>query len=300
MFVFGAGVCSFILNRMNDSISYINAVVADSLATQDSLSQQKFSPFQGEMAKTFAAYTVHESKPDASRHYGSKLPFSMENTDGIFILLLFCFMFFTHIYNGGISFLKENMSLLFLSEKEKRIHKQTTVKEIFYGYFLVFQAIVLVSICVYDVFVEYDSSEVIHAPFLTVIAFILAIGFFLGVKDFIYKIVGSIFDQQKLMRTWRRMFVVGIEILGILYFIPTLLLIYSNYYHFEILVFMLLLFLIVQITLFYQIIIFFVNQKFNFLYLIAYLCTFEILPYIFLSIGLIYLYRTDIFNTLWL
>ncbi len=285
---------------MKDSISYINSIAVDSLAMQDSLPQQNFSPFEGEMAKIVTAYTEKDSKIDASRHYGSKLPFSMENTDGIFVLILFCFLFFTHIYNGGISFLKENLSLLFRSEKEKRIHKQTTFKDILYGYFLVFQAIVLIAICVYDVFVEYDSSEVVHTPFLTVVAFILVIGLFLVVKDFIYKIVGYIFDQQKLMRTWRRVSVVSIEILGVLYFIPTLLLIYSNYYHLEILVLMLLLFLIVQITLFYQIIIFFVNQKFNFLYLIAYLCTFEILPYIFLSIGLIYLYRTDIFNTLWL
>jgi hypothetical protein len=285
---------------MKDSVSYINSVIADSLVVQDSLPQQDFTPFGGEMAKTLTAYTIKDSSTDASRHSGSKLPFSMENTDGIFVLLLFCFIFFAHIYNGGISFLKENLSLLFLSEKEKRIFKQTTVKEIFYGYFLVFQAIVLVAICVYDMFVEYGSSEIVYAPFPTVITFILVIGLFWGAKDFIYKIIGYIFDQQKLMRTWRKVSVVGIEILGILYFIPTLLLIYSDYYHTEILVFMLLMFLVVQITLFYQIIIFFVNQKFNFLYLIAYLCTFEILPYIFLSTGLIYIYRTDRFNILWL
>ena len=285
---------------MKDSISYIDAVAVDSLVPQDSLFQQNFNPFKGEMAKMLTTYTEKENKIDESRHFGTELPFSMENTDGIFILLLFCFLFFAHIYNGGISFLKENISLLFLSEKEKRIHKQTTAKEIMYGYFLVFQAVILISVCIYDVFVEYDSSEVVLKPFLTIITFILLIGLFLGVKDVLYKLIGYIFDQQKLMRIWRRASVAGVEILGVLYFIPTLLLIYSNYYHFEILVFMLLLFLIVQITLFYQIIIFFVNQKFNFLYLIAYLCTFEILPYIFLSTGLIYLYRTDIFNTLWL
>ncbi|MDR1091836.1 MAG: DUF4271 domain-containing protein [Prevotella sp.] len=286
---------------MKDTILYINSIIAaDSLVVQDSLPQQNFSPFGGEMAKTLTAYTGKDSSPDASRHDGSKLPFSMENTDGISVLLLFCFIFFAHIYNGGISFLKENLSLLFQSEREKRMHKQTTVKEILYGYFLVFQAIVLVAVCVYDVFVEYDPAYAVHTPFLTVITLILVIGLFLGAKDFIYKIIGYIFDQQKLMITWRRVSVVGIEILGILYFIPTLLLIYSDYYHTEILALMLLMFLVVQMTLFYQIIFFFVNQKFNFLYLIAYLCTFEILPYIFLSTGLIYLYRTDIFNILWL
>src|SRR5690606_2489510 len=109
-----------------------------------------------------------------------------------------------------------------------------------------------------------------------------------------------IFDEQKRMGVWRRTYIIGIEILGMLYFIPTLLLIYSNYYHLQIIIFMLILFLIVQLILFYQIIVFFIREKFNFLYLIAYLCTFEILPYIFLMIGLVYLYRIDVFNTLWL
>jgi len=281
---------------VKDSISYVEVVVEDSLAVQDSLRQQLFNPLKGEMAnvaKQFA-YTAQESKADASRHYGKALPFNMEQTDGIFVLLLLCFLFFAHIYNGGISFLRENTALLFSSDKGKLIHKQTTTKEILYSYFLLFQAVVLISICLYDVFVEYTAAESLPNPFFTIVAFILLIGLFLGVKDVVYKIIGYIFDQQKLMNTWRRVSVVSFEVLGVLYFIPTLLLIYSNFYHSEILLFMLVLFLIVQITLFYQIIIFFVNQKFNFLYLIAYLCTFEILPYIFLSTGLIYLYRTDV------
>jgi hypothetical protein len=299
----GAGVCLSFKKPVKDSISYIS-VARDSLA-QDSLDRQifSFSPLKGqmgEMTKQFAAHTEEKSVDGQFRHYGDDLPFSLEQTDGIFILILICFLFFTHIYNGGISFLKENISLLFSSDRSNRIRKQTTTKEVLYGYFLLFQAVILISICLCDAFIEYDPTEVAAPPFFTIITFILFIGLFLGVKNFMYKIIGYIFDQQRLMNAWRQVSVISIEVLGVLYFIPTLLLIYSSYYHSEILLFMLMLFIIIQVTLFYQIIIFFVNQKFNFLYLIAYLCTIEILPYIFLSTGLIYLYRTDVFNILWL
>lgn len=281
---------------MKDSISYL---AKDSLI-QDSLRQYILSSdsVEGGMDSLSINLQSHTSREESSRHEGKSLPFNIEQVDSIFVLLLLCFLFFAHIYNGGISFIKENISLLF--SPAKRIFKQTTAREVVYGYFLLFQTVVLISICVYDAFVEYDSSSGPNTPLITIISFIILIGIFLGIKDIIYKVIGYVFDQQRLINTWRRVSIVSVEILGILYFIPTLLLVYSNYYHSAILAFMLILFLIVQIILFYQIIIFFVNQKFNFLYLIAYLCTFEILPYIFLSIGLIYLYRTDVFNTLWL
>ncbi|MDU1889118.1 MAG: DUF4271 domain-containing protein [Dysgonomonas sp.] len=225
---------------------------------------------------------------------------SVEQTDGVFALLLICFLFFAHIYNGGISLLKENFSLLFSSEKRHRLYQQVTVKETLFGYFLLVQAIVLASICVYDVFVGYEpTAEGAKSPLITILSFIITISLFLLLKDLLYKFIGYIFDIQKSMNIWRRTYFATIEVLGILYFIPTLLLVYSDFYHFQVILFVLILFLLVQIILFYQIIIFFIREKFNFLFLIAYLCSFEILPYIFLSVGLIYLYRIDVLNTLW-
>ncbi len=291
---------------MKDSISYISAIV-DSISP-DSLHRDSFpsGPLAGELtgfayrdaADLYKAETV---EVDKSRHEGNRMPFTIEQTDGVFGLLLLCFLFFTHIYNGGYTFLKENISLLFTFDKKERIHRQTTSKEALYSYFLVFQAVVLMAIAIYDIFIETNSSvDGVRRPFVTILLFMVLIGLFFGIKDFIYRILGYVFDQGKQMAIWRRICVIAIEILGILYFIPTLLLVYSQYYHWQIIIFMIILFLFVQILLFYQIIIFFIREKFNFLYLIAYLCTFEILPYIFLLVGLAYLYRIDVFNTLWL
>lgn len=265
----------------------------------DSPSLDVFSPdYTGE--DTTSVSSTFTEKAEPQRHDGNRLPFSIEQTDGVFALILICFLFFAHIYNGGISFVKENLSLLFSSGKGKRLQQQTTVKEIIYGYFLLFQAIVLISICIYDVFIEYDpDGGGTNSPLTTILSFIVTISLFLFLKDILYKFIGYVFDMSRLMKVWRRTYIVTIEVLGIFYFIPTLLLVYSNFYHMQVIIFVLILFLIAQIILFYQIIIFFIREKFNFLFLIAYLCTFEILPYIFLIIGLIYLYRIDVFNILW-
>ena len=288
---------------VKDSISSPNIVVKDTVR-QDSLQHAfPFDPIEGELADVARQQILNAStsKEDESiaRFEGKPLPFNLEQTDGIFCLLLVCLLLFAYIYKGGISFLKENMSFMFSPQKASRTYGMATAKEMVYSYFLVFQFVVLASVCIYDVIIEYETPGYSNSrPLTTILSYIVFIALFLGVKDMIYKIIGYVFDFQKTINLWRRAYMVSVEILGILYFIPTLLLIYSSYYHTQILVFMLILFLLVQIILFYQIIVFFINQKFNFLYLIAYLCSFEILPYIFLSTGLVYLYRTDVFNTL--
>ena len=293
---------------VKDSIPHIT-VARDSVALIDATRQDYFGlrSVQGEVFDVadgntnYNLYTEKSTGKEKAGHDGIHIPFHIEQADGVFGLLLVCFLFFAHIYNGGIAFLKENVSLLFSSEKGQKIHRQTTVREYLYSYFLIFQTIVLISICIYNIFIEFDArSEAVQRPFISILSYIVLIGLFLGIKDVLYLMLGYIFDEQKRMGVWRRTYIIGIEILGMLYFIPTLLLIYSNYYHLQIIIFMLILFLIVQLILFYQIIVFFIREKFNFLYLIAYLCTFEILPYIFLMIGLVYLYRIDVFNTLWL
>ncbi|WP_255498604.1 DUF4271 domain-containing protein [Dysgonomonas sp. ZJ709] len=294
---------------VKDSISYIDVSDGTRVAMQDSLHLDFYRLRQVSMGDTASLskdglpyyYTSKGDSTNNKGHEGSLLPFALEQTDGVFGLLLLCFLFFAHLYNGGFNFLKENIRLIFSSEKSYRVHRQTTVKEIFYSYFLIFQAIVLVSICLYDVFMEYSPlGRESQTPFITIASFIVLISLFLQLKIHLYKFMGYVFDAKSLALSWIRTYIVVFELLGILFFLPTLVLIYSEYWHFFVIGFMLILFLISQIILFYRIIIYFISEKFNFLYLIAYLCTIEILPYVFLALGLVYLYRFDVLNVLWL
>lgn len=247
-------------------------------------------------------YTSSVSLSNRAEETGNKgelLPFSLAQTDGILILFLFCFFIFSHIYSGGISFLKENSSLIFSPSKSSRLGKLTTAREMISSYFLVFQAIALISISLYQVFMDYTQVDENYASaFVTILSFILLLASFLFLKVQIYKMVGYIFDLKEEVSARIRSNIVAFEILGILYFIPTLLLIYSDYFHLPAIIMMAGLFLIIEIIFIYRLSVFFISKKFNFLYLIAYLCSVEILPYIFLTIGLVYLYRYDVFNLL--
>lgn len=234
------------------------------------------------------------------RHEGVPMPFTIEQADGVFLLILLCFLFFAHVYSGGIAYLKEKVKLFFSFDSERRIlYNQITAKETIYGYFLVAQTIVLVSVCLYDFFVLYSSYPVSSSPLLTILMFMILISLFIGFKSILYRSMGYFFDVKAKMLFWRQKSIAAIQVLGIVYFIPTLLLLYADMYDFQIFVFMGILFLIAQLIFFYQIIIFFIEEKFNFLCLIAYLCTFEILPYVYLYAGMVYLYRIDVLSILW-
>ncbi|MFT3992886.1 MAG: DUF4271 domain-containing protein [Dysgonomonas sp.] len=293
---------------VKDSISYIEAAEETS-NLEDSLHQDIYRMRQVPMGDTAnlsssePLYIYYSSKNDskADRHEGIPLPFALEQTDGIFGLILVCFLVFTHVYQGGFTFLKENIRILFSPEKSKNRYGQATVKEVWYTYFLIFQTIALVSICLYDVAMKLEPLEKdMQTPFVTVVAFIILISVFIFLKIGLYRFLGYIFDFKTVMSGWIRSYTTVLEILGIFSLIPTLLLIYSDYLHVVGIAFILILFLLAQLILFYRIIVFFIREKFNFLFLIAYLCTIEILPYVFLSIGLIYLYRFDVYSILWL
>lgn len=226
-------------------------------------------------------------------------PIKLDRSDGIFALLAICFLLLAHVYNGGMAFFKENIMLVFSASKSEKLETQVTSKETVYSFFLVFLAVLLISISLYeglDRFFPLADGD--KRPFVTIGFFVVLIMLFVVAKMLLNRTIGFIFDFGKQIETWNRSYLVLFSILGLLCFFPTLMLVYSNLWHSIIIGFVLVLFLIVQIILFLRVIVFFIGQKFNLLYLIAYLCTIEILPYIFLGIGLVHLYKTDIFNTI--
>lgn len=287
-----------------DSISYIVNSVTEAEDSADSLYADGFGISSIIHGKTdsiseFQTTFPYTTKFDSDRHGGATLPFNLEQADGIFGLLLLCFLFFSHIYNGGLTFLKENIAILFSSNRNKRLTSEITGKENFFTAFLVFQSLILISICLYCLFVERKLSTTnTLSPFVSIICIAAIMGIFWFVKIWIYKFVGYILDIKHETSGWVKINILNTQILGILYFIPTLVLVYSNIWHIQLAIIMFTLFLVTQLVLFYRITSFFIQEKFNFLFLITYLCSVEIIPYIFLSAGLFLFYQNDVINML--
>jgi len=230
---------------------------------------------------------------------GEKRPFTLEGDDGIFALLLVCFLFFTRIYRGGFSFFEENLSFLFSFRKNKNLFNETTSTEFWFNFILVFQSILLASIVMFDFFLEFEEHPVPKHSFFTILLFIFSISFFLFLKYIFYIVIGYLFDIKEAIHIWIRNYIIILEMMGIIAFIPALMLVYSQNVHYFLLIFFIILFIASRLLLFYRLITFFLKQHVNFLFLIAYLCSVEIIPYTILYQVLIYIYKVDIISLLW-
>lgn len=234
-------------------------------------------------------------------HEGIPLPFSLEQADGIFILCTICFMMFAYIYQGNLKTAKANLSLALSFNPNKYESYSLTTRDLWYSYYLILQFTIFVSITAYSYLIDdpqYASNY--EEPFLTIVLFIVTISTFLLLKRLIYKLIGTIFNIQEEMKIFEYSQLFTIEILGIIYFIPTLLVVYSGYNNNTICLLMAIAFIVVQFIFFCQLLTFFVRKKFNFLFSIAYLCTVEVIPYILVVSAIIYLYNnTKALIVLW-
>lgn len=251
--------------------------------------------------KLEARYGVVTTKAQTEGgHEGVTKIFTLEQDDGVLALLVLCFLFFTRIFKGGFTFFKENIRLLFSTRESLNLFSETTVTEFWFNFILIFQTILLSAIVIFDIFLESDEYKVPQHSFYTIILFMLAILVFLLLKYLFYKALGYLFDIRERLRIWLRSCTIVLSMAGIIAFIPTLMMVYSQNYHHYLLIFFLGLFIISQLILFYRVITFFLQGNVNFFFLIAYLCGVEIIPYIILYQVLIYLYKVDLIGLLWL
>lgn len=233
-------------------------------------------------------------------HAGVSKVFTLEQDDGVLALLVLCFLLFTRIFKGGFTFFKENSRLLFSTRENLNLFSETTVTEFWFNFILIFQTILLSSIILFDTFLESDEYKLPQHSFYTIVLFMLTIFVFLLFKYLLYRILGYLFNSQDQVKIWLRSCTIVLSMIGIIAFVPTLMMVYSQSFHNYLLISFLILFIISQLILFYRIIIFFLREDVNFFFLIAYLCGVEIIPYIILYQVLVYLYKVDLIGLLWL
>ena len=291
--------------------TYVVDSFAIEKAKNDSALHQEVYSFERDVDISSFSFNTSSSKVDSSTvvskdidlhigHEGNNKLFTLEQDDGVFALLLICFFCITRIYKDSSSFFRENIKLLFSSRENINLFSETTIKEFWFNFILIFQTILLYAIILFDYLLISDSNAVPPHSFYTICLFIAVISSFLGLKYLMYRLIGWTFDIQSKMEVWLRTYTIVLEMIGVVAFVPTLILIYSLSLQIPILVFFIGLFLISRIILFYRATVFFLQSSINILYLITYLCSVEIIPYIFLFYLLEYLYKIDLTSLLWL
>ncbi|NDW18553.1 DUF4271 domain-containing protein [Dysgonomonas sp. 216] len=236
---------------------------------------------------------------NTSGHDGTAKAFSLSQVDGVFALLLLCFLFLARIYREGTLYFKENSRLVFSSRENISLFSETTITEFWYNFALVFQTIFLTAIVLFSVFVEVNKPFIPPNSFLFLALSILCIGAVELIKYLFIRLVSYLFEIKEVVNVWLRSYIIIIEMMGIIAYFPILILVYSNLSHDILFMFFAVLFIISRLIIFYRIIIFFLHGNVNFLYLIVYLCSVEIVPYFLLYKALGFLYKIDVISLLW-
>jgi Domain of unknown function (DUF4271) len=227
---------------------------------------------------------------------GEAIPQMLKHQDSIFLSLLFCFFLISKIIQRGYRFFFEGLRVLFTFREKRDVFNEITIKEFWGNLFLILLPAFLMALLGYQYLQNADDvlRPSTHA-WMTIGGVTLAISAFLLVKYLFYLLIGYTFEEMDFIRKYLRAYLVLIELFGILVFIPILVFLYAGVNQEIALIVVLALFLITRIILFSRIIVFFFNKKVNFLFGIAYLCSVEIIPYLFLVLGFVFLYKEDFF-----
>lgn len=227
---------------------------------------------------------------------GNQIPSMLKHHDSIFLSLLLCFVLICKIIQRGYRFFFEGFRLLTTFREKKDLFNEITIKEFWGNLFLILLPSFLVSLLAYQYL--QNSDDVLRQSshiWLTLTGFILIIAGFLSLKYLFYLLIGYTFDIRDFVHQYLRAYLILLELLGILIFVPTLVYLYAGAYQQVVLIIVAILFLIIRLILFSRLIAFFFNKKVNFLFGIIYLCSVEIIPYIFIIMGFAYLYKENIF-----
>ncbi|MBP1617794.1 MAG: hypothetical protein H6Q14_1621 [Bacteroidetes bacterium] len=246
--------------------------------------------------KAYAVDLSVASSGNKNGFQGEAIPQMLKHQDSIFLSLLFCFFLISKIIQRGHRFFFEGLRVLFTFREKRDVFNEITIKEFWGNLFLILLPAFLMALLSYQ-FLQ-NTDDVLRPSthvWMTIGGFTLVIMAFLFVKYLFYLLIGYTFDESGFTQKYLRVYLVLMELFGILVFIPTLVFLYAGVNQEITLIVVLILFLITRIILFSRIIVFFFNKKVNFLFGIAYLCSVEIIPYLFLVLGFVFLYKEDFF-----
>lgn len=245
------------------------------------------------------AYGVGSSVADGGNSngfHGEPIPHILKHQDSVFLSLLLCFFLISKIIQRGHSFFFEGVRVLFTFREKRDVFNEITLKEFWGNLFLLLLPAFLMALLGYQYLQSTD--DVLRPPghtWMTIGGFTLLIAVFLFAKYMFYLLLGYTFDEKDFIQKYLRAYLILVELFGILVFIPVLVFLYASAGLEIALITVFALFLITRIILFSRIIVFFFNKKVNFLFGIAYLCSVEIVPYLFLVLGFVFIYKEDFF-----
>ena len=279
-----------------DSITYQqNTPVID----QDSLTTQQDSQFV-EIVNDNFLYSFPDDFPEYTKNTitseapefnpkTEKISESPKFFDSVFIIFLACFIIISRILSSKARMFLSLPEELFRLKERKSIFNESVGNELYVKLLLIIQTIVILSIFLYLVFVNNKNSESANVSefYESIGKFCLLFIVFLLYKWISYHIVGAIFFQKEALSQWLSNFLSLIYLLGIMIFIPVLLMFYVEWMYSFCYFFIIFCFLIIILIVIYRAYVLFFHNIRHLHYLFLYLCAQEIAPLLVLYQGLV-------------
>ncbi|MDR1370013.1 MAG: DUF4271 domain-containing protein [Dysgonamonadaceae bacterium] len=220
-----------------------------------------------------------------------KIPDNPKLFDSVFIVFLVCFIIISRVLGSKARMFLSLPEELFRLKERKSIFSEPVGNELYIKLLLIFQTIIILSIFSYTVFIGNKENEIVvlsgFYENLGKIGLLLA-SFFIY-KWISYNIIGSIFFQKEILTQWLNNFTSMICLLGVIIFIPVVLMFYVKWmfsFCYFFVLFCILTIIIIVICRTY--VLFFYNLR-KLHYLFLYLCGQEMAPLLVLHLGLVYL-----------
>ena len=281
-----------------DGITYQQEIP---VINQDSLTTQQDSQFVEIISNDFL-YCFPDDSPEYLKNTiitetpafvpkTEKISESPKLFDSIFIIFLVCFIIISQILSSKARMLLSIPEELFRLKERKSIFNESVGNELYVKLLLLVQTVVILSVFLHLVFINSKNSNLINiSEFYESIGKIcLLFVVFLFYKWISYNIVGKIFFQKEALSQWLNNFISLICLLGIMIFIPVLLMFYVEWMYSFCYFFVLFCILIVALIIIYRTYVLFFHDIRLLHYLFLYLCAQEIAPLLVLYQGLIYL-----------
>lgn len=285
----------FILHTVPDSILF--SAQGKTVLQSDDLAKEFQSPHQLIGLDSSCLFfqqetkTVIDRKSVENEYDGVVRDFSKSEISILLIIVFACFVVFSFIFRFSYKSITQSLHY-FIPTKNPRINvykEQITTSEIWGKFFLIFQALLFLSIVVCSyLFYQLQGSFFSDDYWMLLAGVYLIICLFFIVKYLLYKVTGALLFSSSFddfIAHWLWLEGGG----GIIYFIP--ILVHISLHQFGVLPLILVFatFFISRVFIYIKILGIFVKNKIDFLSFIVYLCSIEIAPFLVLYKGVVLL-----------
>ncbi len=212
---------------------------------------------------------------------GSPVPYSPILNTLFFLLFLLCLITISIIYNREGSTIATNFRSIFSLRNYpvSNIKEQVTTSEVWSEFYMIFQAVLVFTIVVFTYLLDADLIiQSFRSYLLVFVGVFLAIAVFIGLKYIMYRIIATFFLSNDI-KDWINRYFRLFELLGLIVFVPAILLVYLPEYRDYMFIAIAAVFIVSRLVVIIETFNIFVKNKVGTFYFFSYLCGTEIAPY---------------------